>query len=72
MRLGDGKVDVYGKKVPGGFNRRVVISEDRHCAVCHKRFGGSAICVYADNSVVHSGCMRSSVGRKPTSAGAWR
>lgn len=38
LRLGDGK--------PGGNrgrNRRVVITEDRVCGVCHKRFGGSAI-----------------------------
>ncbi|KAF9698218.1 hypothetical protein EKO04_003649 [Ascochyta lentis] len=48
---------------PGGLNRRVVVDEDRHCAVCHKRFGGSAIRVWPDGSVVHSGCMRGSVGR---------
>ena len=56
------KRDMYGRSVPGGLNRRVVIDEDRHCAVCHKRFGGSAIRVFPDNSVVHSGCMRGSVG----------
>ncbi|ORY18749.1 vacuolar sorting protein 39 domain 1-domain-containing protein [Clohesyomyces aquaticus] len=67
--LGDGKVDKHGRKVPGGLNRRVVIDEDRHCAVCHKRFGGSAIKVYPDNSVVHSGCLRGSVGRKTNT---WR
>ncbi|KAJ4381096.1 Vacuolar morphogenesis protein 6 [Didymella sp. IMI 355093] len=39
---------------PGGLNRRVVVDEDRHCAVCHKRFGGSAIRVWPDGSVVHS------------------
>jgi hypothetical protein len=27
----------------GGRNRRVVITEDRVCGVCYKRFGGSAI-----------------------------
>jgi hypothetical protein len=48
---------------PGGLNRRVVVDEDRHCAVCHKRFGGSAIRVWPDGSVVHAGCMRGSVGR---------
>lgn len=48
---------------PGGLNRRVVVDEDRHCAVCHKRFGGSAIRVWPDGSVVHSGCMRGSVGK---------
>jgi hypothetical protein len=36
---------------------------DRHCAVCHKRFGQAAIRVWPDNSVVHSGCMRGSIGR---------
>lgn len=69
--LGDGKVDTHGRKIPGGLNRRVVIDEERHCAVCHKRFGGSAIKVYPDNSVIHSGCMRSSLGRKTTTSG-WR
>lgn len=68
--LGDGKVDAHGRKIPGGLNRRVVIDEDRHCAVCHKRFGGSAIRVYPDNSVVHSGCLRGSMGKKNTNS--WR
>lgn len=66
LLLGEGggvKVDARGRRVPGGLNRRVVIDEDRHCAVCHKRFGGSAIRVYPDDSVVHSGCLRGSVGR---------
>ncbi|KAH7399112.1 vacuolar sorting protein 39 domain 2-domain-containing protein [Phaeosphaeria sp. MPI-PUGE-AT-0046c] len=74
--LGDGKVGRDGRVVAGGLNRRVVIDEDRHCAVCHKRFGGSAIRVYPDNSVVHSGCMRGSVGRTKSSgvhsAAGWR
>ena len=38
LRLGDA---MYGGH--GGRNRRVVITEDRVCGVCHKRFGGSAI-----------------------------
>ncbi|KAL1644096.1 Vacuolar morphogenesis protein 6 [Didymella pomorum] len=61
LLLGDG----YEKDMhkPGGLNRRVVVDEDRHCAVCHKRFGGSAIRVWPDGSVVHAGCMRGSVGR---------
>ncbi|KAF1917126.1 vacuolar sorting protein 39 domain 1-domain-containing protein [Ampelomyces quisqualis] len=71
--LGDGQVGRDGRVVPGGLNRRVVIDEDRHCAVCHRRFGGSAIRVYPDNSVVHSGCMRgSSVGRAKGGTGGWR
>jgi hypothetical protein len=71
---GVGKVGRDGRVIPGGLNRRVVIDEDRHCAVCHKRFGGSAIRVYPDNSVVHSGCMRGSVSRtKSSGAGmGWR
>ena len=39
-----------------GRGRKVVITEDRHCSVCHKRFGGSAIRVYPDGVVVHYGC----------------
>ena len=38
LRLGDG--------VPGGNdgrNRRVVVTEDRVCGICYKRFGGSVI-----------------------------
>ena len=61
LRLGDQYEKVPEK--PGGLNRRVVVDEDRHCAVCHKRFGGSAIRVWPDGSVVHSGCMRGSVGK---------
>ncbi|KAL0258814.1 Vacuolar morphogenesis protein 6 [Diplodia seriata] len=41
----------------GGKNRRVVIGEDRHCRVCGKRFGNSAIRVYPDGTVVHYGCF---------------
>lgn len=70
--LGDAKLDKYGKSVPGGLNRRVVIDEDRHCADCHKRFGRSAIRVYPDNTVVHTGCMRGSVGRRTSGVGSWR
>ncbi|KAF2760489.1 hypothetical protein EJ05DRAFT_531035 [Pseudovirgaria hyperparasitica] len=54
----------------GGRNRRVLITEDRHCKVCGKRFGGSAIRVFPDNSVVHYGCVDRSVGRKGA-ARAW-
>ena len=38
LRLGDGAVG--GK---GGRNRKVIITEERVCGVCHKRFGRSAI-----------------------------
>lgn len=57
LLLGDGKPNIEGKSTIGGQGRFVVIGEDRHCAVCHKRFGGSAIRVYPDNSVVHYGCF---------------
>ena len=38
LRLGDGTPGGNG-----GRNRRVVITEDRVCGVCYKRFGGSTI-----------------------------
>lgn len=50
LRLGNGE----GK---GGRNRRVVITEDRVCGVCHKRFGGSAIKVMP-RYVVPTLCLR--------------
>lgn len=52
LLLGDG---IPGEA--GGRNRRVVVSEDRVCGVCHKRLGGSVIAVLPDNSVVHYGCL---------------
>lgn len=51
----------------GGRSRRVVIREDDHCRVCHKRFGNSAVRVYPDNEVIHYGCVgRSGVQRMKT------
>ena len=38
LRLGDGLPELQG-----GRNRRVVVTEERVCGVCHKRFGGSVI-----------------------------
>ncbi|CAN8103508.1 unnamed protein product [Discula destructiva] len=52
LLLGDG---VRGGQ--GGRNRRVVISDERVCGVCHKRLGGSVIAVLPDNAVVHYGCL---------------
>ncbi|KAF2236514.1 AvaB protein [Viridothelium virens] len=46
-----------GEREKGGLSRRVVIREEDHCRVCHKRFGGSAIRVYPDGEVVHYGCF---------------
>ncbi|KAK7553646.1 vacuolar sorting protein 39 domain 2-domain-containing protein [Phyllosticta citricarpa] len=61
LLLGTGSVDRVG-----GRNRRVVVGEDRHCSVCGKRFGNSAIRVYPDDVVVHYGCftrgMQATVG----------
>ncbi|KAL2018541.1 hypothetical protein VTK56DRAFT_753 [Thermocarpiscus australiensis] len=52
LLLGDG---IPGGQ--GGRNRRVVISEERVCGVCHKRLGGSVVAVLPDNAVVHYGCL---------------
>lgn len=53
-----------GTKLGKGRNRRVVIREEDHCKVCHKRFGNSAVRVYPDNEVIHYGCIgRSGVKR---------
>jgi len=74
--LGEGKtMGRDGRVEPGGLNRRVVVDQDRHCAVCHKRFGRAAIRVYPDNCVVHSGCQRGSVGKAERGGGGgmgWR
>ncbi|RYP74531.1 hypothetical protein DL771_003005 [Monosporascus sp. 5C6A] len=69
LLLGDG---VPGGQ--GGRNRRVLISEERVCGVCHKRLGNSVIAVRPDNSVVHYGCQargRSTSGTHGSIAGAW-
>ncbi|ESZ97403.1 hypothetical protein SBOR_2231 [Sclerotinia borealis F-4128] len=56
----------------GGRNRRVVVSDERVCGVCHKRLGGSVIAVLPDSSVVHYGCLsRANVQRPPSSRGSW-
>jgi Vam6/Vps39-like protein vacuolar protein sorting-associated protein 39 len=52
LLLGDGQLGGNG-----GRSRKVVVDEDRHCPVCQKRFGGSAIRVYPDNTIVHYGCF---------------
>ncbi|KAL5323920.1 hypothetical protein ACEPPN_008462 [Leptodophora sp. 'Broadleaf-Isolate-01'] len=64
LLLGDG---VPGGK--GGRNRRVVVSDERVCGVCHKRIGRSVIAVLPDNEVVHYGCL-GRVGNRPASGGA--
>ncbi|KAH9826999.1 Vacuolar sorting protein 39 domain 1 [Teratosphaeria destructans] len=60
LMLGDDKVADLGKL--GGRNRRVRVSEEDHCPVCHKRFQASAIRVYPDDTVVHYGCVGRTAG----------
>lgn len=53
---------VEAKLTLGERSRKVVVGEERLCGVCHKRFGGSAIRVYPDGTVVHYGCVRGRMG----------
>lgn len=55
----------------GGRNRRVVISDERMCGVCHKRLGGSVVAVMPDNTVVHYGCLNRATGPRPNRAPSW-
>lgn len=55
------KVDVEAELLEEK-GKRVVVGEERVCGVCHKRFGGAAIRVYPDGSVVHYGCVRGRMG----------
>lgn len=55
LRLGPDAVVEKGGL--GGRSRRVVIGEEDHCRVCHKRFGASAVRVHPDGEVVHYGCV---------------
>lgn len=74
LLLGDGMPSGQG-----GRNRRVVITDERVCGVCHKRLGGSVVAVLPDNSVVHYGCLSrarsAATGKSPqrteSRAGAW-
>lgn len=65
LLLGDG---VPGGQ--GGRNRRVVISDERVCGVCHKRLGGSVVAALPDNSVVHYGCLNRSQRAFSSSVGS--
>jgi Vam6/Vps39-like protein vacuolar protein sorting-associated protein 39 len=63
---------LLGDGIPGGNggrNRRVVVSDERVCGVCHKRLGGSVVAVQPDNSVVHYGCLNRAGAR---TGGGWR
>lgn len=64
LLLGDG---VPGGQ--GGRNRRVIISDERVCGVCHKRLGGSVVAALPDNSVVHYGCLNRSRAFSSAAAG---
>ncbi|KAH6688284.1 vacuolar sorting protein 39 domain 1 [Plectosphaerella plurivora] len=67
LLLGDG---VPGGQ--GGRNRRVAVTEERLCGVCHKRLGGSVVSVLPDNSVVHYGCLgRAGQKGEAARAGSW-
>ncbi|KAK1754324.1 hypothetical protein QBC47DRAFT_301906 [Echria macrotheca] len=71
LSLGDG---IPGGQ--GGKSRRVVISEERVCGVCHKRLGGSFVAVMPDNAVVHYGCLNRAQSGAGTNylgaqAGSW-
>jgi hypothetical protein len=63
LLLGDGLPGGHG-----GRSRRVVVSEERVCGVCHKRLGSSVIAVLPDSSVVHYGCLTRASGQRPASA----
>ncbi|KAJ0168342.1 Vacuolar morphogenesis protein 6 [Colletotrichum tanaceti] len=67
---------LLGDSIPGGQggrNRRVVITEERLCGVCHKRLGGSVVSVLPDNNVVHYACLNKASSQRPHSsrAGSW-
>ncbi|OHW98427.1 vacuolar sorting protein 39 domain 1 [Colletotrichum incanum] len=67
---------LLGDSIPGGQggrNRRVVITEERLCGVCHKRLGGSVVSVLPDNNVVHYACLNKASSQRPHSsrAGGW-
>jgi len=55
LSFGDGGVQSGSG---GGKNRRVVISEERVCRVCHKRLARSVVAFMPDDSVVHYGCLK--------------
>lgn len=71
LNIGDNAVNGQG-----GRNRHVIITDERHCFVCHKklgggmRIGGSVVAVLPDNSVVHYGCLNRALGQKVDSSRA--
>lgn len=70
---GGGGAGFNGAAAAGGRNRRVAISEERACGVCHKRLGGSVVAVMPDNTVVHYGCLNRAAGQNSANrAPIWR
>lgn len=71
LRLGADEIVEKGGL--GGRSRRVIIREEDHCRVCHKRFGASAVRVHPDGEVVHYGCVGGrGQGRRVEGMGAKR
>ncbi|CAG9956159.1 unnamed protein product [Clonostachys rosea f. rosea IK726] len=60
----------------GGRHRHVVITDEKLCVVCHRRFGGgmrtggSVVAVLPDNTVVHYGCLSKATGQRTERAQA--
>lgn len=65
-------VGASGNDVSKGRSRRVVLGEERMCAVCHKRFGRAALRVWPGGEVLHYGCgepASRTLGRKRAGEG---
>ncbi|KAB8346335.1 hypothetical protein FH972_023379 [Carpinus fangiana] len=64
-----GDDEASGTSTAKGRSRRIVLEENRLCAVCNKRFGRAAVRVYPDGEVTHYGCAdpRRDVGESPRS-----
>ena len=71
LQIGDEGIDEKGLPIKGddvrrGQNRRLQLTEERMCSVCHKRFGRAAVRVWPNGEVRHYGCgegRRLGVGR---------
>lgn len=73
LQVGDADDDLKsttvfdGNQVNKGQNRRVVLSEDRMCLGCHKRFGRAAVRVWPSGEIRHYGCGEPQSARKDAS-----
>jgi hypothetical protein len=71
LYLGDG-----ASNKQGGRHRHVVVTEESHCVVCHKKLAGGArggssvFAVLPDNAAVHYGCLNKVPGQKPVNVRA--